>query len=58
MKPILTNEDKLTPISKNVGQFTVSGGKTINTVVFYETQLPDGDYKLIAQAKVKREKGI
>lgn len=33
-----------------VGQFTVSGGRTLNDRVFFETGLPDGNYKLHAQA--------
>lgn len=31
-----------------VGKFTVVQGKTINDFVRYETNLPDGDYRLFA----------
>lgn len=39
-----------------VGQFTVAGGRTLNDRVFFETGLPDGDYKLYAQALAIPEK--
>lgn len=33
--------------SKPVGRLTVSQGKTINDCILYETELPDGEYRLL-----------